>query len=238
MRSRADANLVPWARDLSLTEKEWTAMSDTRANHFDESASSWDTQPHRVELANAVGEAILREVRPTRDMDILDYGCGTGLLGLYLLPHVRSVTGADSSPGMIEVLEHKIRAGGLRHARATRLDLEHDPVPESSYHLIAVNMVMHHVERTDVLLAAFRRMLLPDGLLAVADLDAEPGVFHRPDTKENVYHHGFDRRAFMDRLRRVGFTETADATAHVIHKRIANGEDREFPVFLIVGRRP
>ena len=61
----------------------------------------------------AVGEAILREVRATTDMDVLDYGCGTGLVSLFLLSHVRSVTGADSSPGMLQVLNKQIVEGGI-----------------------------------------------------------------------------------------------------------------------------
>ena len=212
-------------------------MSDTKTNHFDEAAANWDAEPRRVELAKAVGEAILRQVQPTRGMDVLDYGCGTGLLGLFLLPHVRSVTGADSSPGMLQVLEDKIRAGGLQRMRTERLDLRHDPVPESRYHLIVANMVMHHVDQIEVLLTAFYQMLLPGGFVAIADLDTEPGLFHGPDVAESVYHHGFDRHAFKDRLYRVGFVDVKDVTAHVIRKPIANGEIREFPVFLIVGHR-
>jgi hypothetical protein len=63
-------------------------MSNAKSNHFDDAAANWDAEPRRVELAKAVGEAILRQVRPTRGMDMLDYGCGTGLLGLFLLSHV------------------------------------------------------------------------------------------------------------------------------------------------------
>ena len=70
--------------------------------HFDKAAADWDKEPRRIALMQAIGEAILREAAPTRDMDLLDYGCGTGLVGLFLLPHVRSVTGADNSPGILE----------------------------------------------------------------------------------------------------------------------------------------
>jgi predicted TPR repeat methyltransferase len=69
------------------------------ANYFDQAAANWDEQPVRVRLMKMVGEAIVREAAPTRDMKILGYGCGTGLLGLYLLPYVSSVTGADNSAG-------------------------------------------------------------------------------------------------------------------------------------------
>jgi 2-polyprenyl-3-methyl-5-hydroxy-6-metoxy-1,4-benzoquinol methylase len=217
---------------------ETNTMKDNSINHFDEAAANWDAQSHRSELTNAVGEAILlRQVQPTRGMDVLDYGCGTGLLGLFLLPHVRSVTGADSSSGMLQVLEEKIQTGSLQRMRTEKLDLRLDPTPESRYHLIVANMVMHHIDDIDVLLAAFHRMLFPGGFLAIADLDTEPGLFHRPEVVESVYHHGFERRTLMDRLYRVGLIDVKDVTVHVIRKPVANGETREFPVFLIVGHR-
>ena len=121
--------------------------------------------------------------------------------------------------------------------RAERLDLAHDPVSDSRYHLIAANMVLHHVDRVESLLTAFHQMLLPGGFVAIADLDTEPGLFHGPEVAESVYHHGFDRRALMDRLYQMGFIDAKDVTAHVIRKPIAGGDSHDFPVFLIVGRR-
>lgn len=212
-------------------------MSHITPNFFDEAAANWDVEPRRIELAKSVGEAILGQVPPTQDMDVLDYGCGTGLLGLFLLPHVRSVTGADSSPGMLKVLEDKIRNGGLERMRVENLDLERDPVPNARYHLIVSNMVMHHVDRTEAVLEALGQMLLPGGFLAIADLDKESGEFHGPDVAASVYHHGFERQSFMERLRSAGLVDVKDTTAHVIQKPTANGQLGQFPVFLIVGRR-
>ncbi|MHB0955027.1 MAG: methyltransferase domain-containing protein [Pirellulaceae bacterium] len=88
-------------------------MSNPMTTYFDQSAATWDNEPRRIALMKAVGEAILQEARPTNDMDILDYGCGTGLVSLFLLPHIRSVTGADNSPGMLEVLNQKIGDGHI-----------------------------------------------------------------------------------------------------------------------------
>jgi 2-polyprenyl-3-methyl-5-hydroxy-6-metoxy-1,4-benzoquinol methylase len=212
-------------------------MRESKVTFFDEAATHWDAVPQRIELAKAVGNAILCQVYPSHNMDVLDYGCGTGLLGLFLLPHVQSVTGADSSPRMLQVLNDKIQTGGLQQMRGEQLDLTHDPVPDARYHLIVANMVMHHVGQIGTILKAFHQMLLPGGSLAIADLDTEPGVFHGPDAAESVYHHGFDRRAFMDHLYQAGFVNVSDVTAHVIRKPIADGQLRKFPVFLIVGHR-
>jgi len=207
------------------------------SSFFDQSAASWDSEPRRIALMKAVGEAILREARPTRDMAVLDYGCGTGLVGLFLLPHVRSVTGADSSPGMLDVLNEKIRAGGLQAMRAARLDLEHDTPPPERYDLIVSSMVMHHVADLDRVLSGLHAMLLPGGMVCLADLDTEPGEFHTPEAAATVHHLGFDRDAFKDRLTKIGFAAARDVTAHVLSRPIATGELRNFPVFLIVAHR-
>jgi ubiquinone/menaquinone biosynthesis C-methylase UbiE len=140
----------------------------TPASYFDQSAATWDNEPRRIALMKAVGEAILREAHPAKDMDVLDYGCGTGLVSLFLLPHVRSVTGADSSPGMLEVLNNKIQEGGLQGMRVSKLDLEHNAVPQARYHMIVSSMVMHHVADVDRVLRGFHEMLLPGGVLCIA----------------------------------------------------------------------
>ena len=213
-------------------------MSHAKADHFDEAAANWDAEPRRIELAHAVGEAVLRQVRLTPDMDILDYGCGTGLLGLFLLPHVRSVTGADSSPGMLRVLEAKIRAGGLRRMRAQRLDLGHDPVPE-------LPLSLDSGQHGDAPCRPDRRVvggILPDVVAwrlfwPLPTWTRNRGCFMVPMLLQSVFHHGFDRHVFMDCMCQVGLVDVTDMTAHVIRKPTANGEMREFPVFLIVGRR-
>ncbi len=102
--------------------------------YFDKAAAAWDDNPTRVALAKGVGEAILHTARPTKEMDVLDYGCGTGLVGLFLLPHVHSVTGADSSDAMLEVLRKKINDGRLANLKTLHLDLQCDPMPKDRYH--------------------------------------------------------------------------------------------------------
>ncbi|GMU22603.1 MAG: hypothetical protein AMXMBFR13_26880 [Phycisphaerae bacterium] len=204
-------------------------------SYFDDAASTWDGEPRRIELMKAVGEAILREARPSHDMDVLDYGCGTGLVSLFLLPHVRSVTGADSSAGMLEVLRKKIGEGGIQNMSVMSLDLEHGPVPPQCFHMVVASMTLHHVMDIDRVLRAFYELLLPGGTLCLADLDTEPGLFHTPEAGR--VHHGFDRGQLKKQLAAIGFSEVRDVTAHTIRKPVEDGQEREFPVFLIIGKR-
>lgn len=209
-----------------------------KKNHFDDAAATWDSEPRRIELMRAVGEAIIREAQPSSEMDVLDYGCGTGLVGLFLLPRVRSVTGADASAGMLKVLRKKLTDGPVPNMKAIQLDLEQDAVPDDRYHLLVTCMTLHHVADTSRTLRAFYELLRPGGALCIADLDTEPGLFHTSEAAPSVHHHGFDRGELKERLRAIGFKDIRDVTAHTIRKSVAGGEERDFPVFLISGCRP
>ncbi|MDP2815869.1 MAG: hypothetical protein Q8O19_04240 [Rectinemataceae bacterium] len=82
-------------------------MPNENKTDFDQMAADWDSNPMRVKLANDVADTIIREIAPTQDMDALDYGCGTGLVTLKLQPLVKSVTGADSSRGILTLLRER-----------------------------------------------------------------------------------------------------------------------------------
>lgn len=206
-------------------------------SYFDQAAANWDDQPHRVRLMKAIGEAIVRAAAPTQNMAVLDYGCGTGLIGLYLLPFVRNVTGADNSEGMLDVLRKKIAADGLYGMKATRLDLEKDAVPSDRYDLIVTGMAMHHIADTDRVLRAFHEMLRPGGMVCLADLDTEPGTFHSGPSAASAHHHGFDRQELKQRLGRLGFVEASDSTVVTFSKPVESGGEAEFSIFLITAKR-
>ena len=84
-------------------------------------------------MARKVAEAIVARAGLHSETDLLDLGCGTGLLGLALLPHVRSVTGADASQGMLDVLQGKIDEAGLGNMRTMLFDADRDEPPESKF---------------------------------------------------------------------------------------------------------
>lgn len=206
-------------------------------SHFDEAAANWDAEPRRIAVMKAIGEKILAEASPPRDVKVLDYGCGTGLVSLYLLPHVDHITGADSSTGMLDVLRGKIAEGGIRNMEALPLNLECDAVPTARFGMIVVTMALHHIANLERVLDALYEMLDPGGILCVADLDTEPGTFHPADVSGSVHHHGFDREQLKSRLAEIGFSDLKDTTATTIRKPVEGGGEEDFSVFLITARR-
>jgi ubiquinone/menaquinone biosynthesis C-methylase UbiE len=198
---------------------------------FDKEAAAWDENPTRVKLARDVAEAIITEARPGREMEALDFGCGTGLVTLRLQPLVKFITGADSSAGMLAVLADKTGKQGLANVGTQLVDFEQGGKVAGRFHLIVSSMTLHHVPDTAALLSGLYNLLLPGGRLCLADLDKEDGSFHPDNT--GVFHYGFERPELKALFEAAGLSEVRDTTA----ARIVKGKNT-FPVFLITGKKP
>ena len=201
---------------------------------FDQAAPSWDEEPRRVKLAGNVAAAIIDTLRPDNTMDALDFGCGTGLVTLLLRPWLRSIVGVDSSRGMLSVLERKVRERGMTNVETFSGDLGSGELPPGRFHLIVSSMTLHHLLEPARLLTSLHELLLPGGILGVADLDAEDGSFH--DDPTGVHHQGFDREEIKKLLAGSGFVDCRDKTVDVIVKG-GTPDAREYPVFLITARK-
>lgn len=201
---------------------------------FDDSAKDWDAKPMRVERANAVADAIRAAVDIHPGMTALEYGCGTGLLSFFLQDEFASITLADTSQGMLDVLSDKIEAAKTAHMHPVRLDLAVDSLPAQKFDVTYSLMVLHHIPDTDAILRKFREILKPEGWLIVADIDKEDGSFHT-DGSTNV-HLGFWRDELQEQVGAAGFAEVHFSTAYEIHKVIEE-EQRIFPVFLMTARK-
>lgn len=198
---------------------------------FDAMARSWDADPAKVARALQVAEAIRAEVPVDSSSAVLEYGCGTGLLGFALQPHVGRMTLADTSREMLAVLREKIAATGAANMRPAQLDLLTDPLPADRYDLVCTLLTLHHIRDTDAILSRFHDVLAPGGAVAIGDLDAEDGSFHGAGFDG---HNGFDRVDFGRRLERAGFARVRFSTPHRFAKQTATGM-RSYPLFLAIG---
>jgi ubiquinone/menaquinone biosynthesis C-methylase UbiE len=202
---------------------------------FDKDAESYDLKSGRVKLAEDVATAIMSEVKLNGDMEVLDFGCGTGLVTLQLQPFVKTITGADSSHGMLDVLRSKIEERKLTNIRTELIDLEKSIELKNKYHLIVCSMTLHHIENLGYIFHEFYNCLLPGGYLSIADLDSDGGEFHRDKT--GVVHSGFDRAEMRQLFMQVGFQDVRDLTAASVVRDVSDERSREFTVFLMTGRK-
>jgi 2-polyprenyl-3-methyl-5-hydroxy-6-metoxy-1,4-benzoquinol methylase len=210
-------------------------IMNTEKRDFDKEAGAWDEKSYRVKLANDIADAIRKEVEVKSDIDVMDFGCGTGLLTLHLQPLVRSITGVDSSQGMIDMLAKKAETLKLPNVRTALVDLDRGDKLSGRYHLIVSSMTLHHVKDVEHLFEQLYGVLIPSGYLCLADLDSEDGQFHRDNT--GVFHFGFDRTELKRTLTKIGFDDVHFTSATEMTRETSGGEARTFTVFLMTARK-
>lgn len=108
-----------------------------------------------------------------RHGDVLDVGCGEGLLAQRLAAVSRSVVGIDADPISVWRAAQRLQPIGnasVEHARFEDLD-----EGERRYDLITFVASLHHLPLCDALNKA-RQMLRPAGQLAVVGLSANKSV--------------------------------------------------------------
>ncbi len=205
-------------------------------NRFDQDASSWDAKDYRIRMADSVAAAIRQVVKVIPEMDVLDFGCGTGLVSMSLAQEVASLTGLDNSAGMLDVFMEKAADSNFRNVKSLNLDLSGKDEVVGFYDLILSSMAFHHILDVAGVILKLTRALKPGGFLCIADLDTEPGVFHADNT--GVHHYGFDRDAIMSLYRSAGLINVGAVTATSTSRLGADNVERAFPIFLITGVKP
>jgi len=202
--------------------------------NFDERAKNWDADPSRTERALAVAECIRSTLPLKAGMTAIEYGCGTGLLSLCLQKDFASITLADSSQGMLDILSEKIKSSGVANMYPIRLDLASDPLPVSRFDISYSLMTLHHIPEIEPALKNFFELLNPDGWLCIADLDSEDGSFHGESVTD--VHKGFERSLLQKQVEAAGFRNVSFTTVCDITKQI-DGSEKSFPVFLLTACR-
>ncbi|MFA6102678.1 MAG: class I SAM-dependent methyltransferase [Victivallaceae bacterium] len=204
-------------------------------NRFDKAALNWDDAPERVEMAKHFATAIEDIIPLDSNMQVMDFGCGTGNVAVRLSPLVGTITAVDSSAGMISMLEKKLAGSDLKNIKPFLAEFDEDNFRNASFDLIYSCMTFHHIEDIEHVLRLFYKMLNPCGYLVLIDLAKEDGSFH--DDNTGVVHFGFDQELLNHTLDEIGFTDIYSRTAYTRVKTLPSGISREYPIFLITGMK-
>jgi 2-polyprenyl-3-methyl-5-hydroxy-6-metoxy-1,4-benzoquinol methylase len=105
--------------------------------------------------------------------DVLDVGCGDGLLAQRLAPVSRSVTGIDPDPAAIGRAADRLAS--VQHVTVSRAEFEGYRAGERRFDLITFVASLHHMDLRDSLVKA-RDLLTPTGEIAVVGCSANRTV--------------------------------------------------------------
>lgn len=197
---------------------------------FEQKSKNWDMNSKRVESAKAITDNILKNINLDKEMHIMDFGAGTGLLSYFISHKVGKVTAIDTSPSMLKVFNEKAELFECPTS-VLELNLVHDEIEEKiEFDGIISSMTLHHIEDIKDILSKFYNLLPENGFIALADLDTEDGTFH--SSNEGVFHFGFERDTLESIALEVGFKEINLLTTNTINKPHGS-----FNIFLLLAKK-
>lgn len=196
-------------------------------DNFKEKSEGWDSGSIRVQGALKIAEAIASEIELCSEMEILDFGVGTGLLGFEIAKSVKKVYGVDTSESMIEKLKEKNTP--KLHIETYCQDIIKEPL-DKSFDGIVSSMTLHHIEDLKAFFETIHKNIKEGGFIAIADLETEDGTFHSDNT--GVYHFGFDEVDLKEAAKGAGFVNVKFENINTISK-----PDKDYGIFLLTARR-
>lgn len=203
-------------------------MDLTKKDFFAEKAKDYDKEKARTDNVSNIANMILQEITYSKDMRIMDFGSGTGLLLSKIAPYVGNITAVDISKSMNETLESK------RDTIDCTLEIKHlDLTTEllnQQFDGIISSMTMHHVENIPKIFETFFGLLNEKGTIALSDLDTEDGTFHKDDT--GVFHFGFNREELVGMAESAGFKNLKIQSVGFVEKPYG-----KYSVFLLTGNK-
>lgn len=170
--------------------------------YFDEMTNGWDSDSLKVQRASITAQHI-KALNFVECQRCVDFGSGTGLLGIQLRDVFDEVILADASHNMLNVAQRKLTQAQVSNVRTLPVSGVSDIAPATS--VIVTLMTLHHIDDTAQFLADALQRLSPLGSLVIADLYAEDGAFHKHNLSFTG-HNGFDPQALITLANEVGFS--------------------------------
>lgn len=176
------------------------------SDSFHRQGADWD-EMRALELpADAVEAALLARLPEGGIGQLLDIGTGTGRLLEVVAPRVAAALGVDASKAMLALARARLARAGLSHCTVRLADMYRLPIPDASYDVAMLQMVLHHAEDPAQVLAEAARVLRPGGTLLVVDLTRHD----RTDVMTRFAHRhpGFADTEMAKLLRAAGLRPT------------------------------
>jgi len=126
-----------------------------------ESFSALRARAARSEFARSLDAAI------PGDATVLEMGCGTGQLSLFLASAQRTVVGADLTRAALELGQRAAERFGVQGVRFVETDLHSPGLRREAFDVVVCSGVLHHTADPRESFTAVARLVRPGGVLVV-----------------------------------------------------------------------
>jgi len=132
---------------------------------WDDFAEEWDTNEDAIAYSEKVFETLVKEIN-LEGLNVLDFGCGTGLLTEKMSRLANKIVALDSSGKMVSILNNKKLVNVTTIAEAlTDNTIKANSSLDKNFNLIVASSVFGFLPEYESTLALLRSLLIPGGLL-------------------------------------------------------------------------
>jgi len=140
---------------------------DQSAKFWDKIAEHYSKQPIADEAAYQKKLQVTREYfRP--DMEVLEFGCGTGSTAIAHAPYVKHIQAIDISSKMIEIAQGKADAKKIKNVTFKRSTINEFSVPDQTLDAVLGLSILHLLDNKDEVIAKVHKKLKPGGIFVTS----------------------------------------------------------------------
>ncbi len=165
---------------------------------FEIIADRYDT-PERIQIAKVSSDAIREYVVDAKSKNAIDFGCGTGLVGMNLRNDFNSMLFLDTSQNMIHQIEQKISNSNIQNAATLCFDFEKDSLSDLHADYIFMVQVLLHIKDFELVLSRLYETLEENGHLIIVDFDKNEKI------ASDMVHNGFEQAELTDVMTKIGY---------------------------------
>ncbi len=141
---------------------------------MDQSARFWDRIAKRYSKRPIADDATYQKkleitrgyLRP--DMEVLEFGCGTGSTALIHAPYVKHILATDISSKMIEIAQDKADTQNVENITFECAAIDTFSLPDETLDAVLGLNILHLVENKDEVIANVHRMLKGGGVFVTS----------------------------------------------------------------------
>jgi len=163
-------------------------------------------------------------------LEVVDFGCGTGVLSASIARWARRVVAIDQSRPALQKARERARREGLTNIDFLQQDLHQLSLPAGKKDLVVISQSLHHTDQPAAVLREAARILKPGGKVVVLELMPHQEAWVREQLGHK--HLGFEPEALAAGLQEAGF---AEVTCETHARGAAPPRGGTFRVFLLTG---
>ncbi len=139
-----------------------------------QSPKFWDKIAERYSRRPIADEAAYnKKLQVTReyfkpDMEVLEFGCGTGSTAIAHAPFVKHIQAIDVSSKMIEIAQGKADTGKVGNVTFEHKTIDDLSLPEKSMDAVLGLSILHLLDNKEDVIAKVHRMLKPGGVFVTS----------------------------------------------------------------------